>query len=152
MKKIILTLAVTAFITGSILTGCLSPSQKVKNAEDKLKDKQEAVLDAKNDLNLAQQDSLTEMQQFKIKFENQIGAYEKSIADLKVSIDDTNKENKALLQKKLDELERRNNELKVKLADYKDEGTDKWQTFKSEFKHDMDELGKAFTGFTVNDK
>jgi len=47
-------------------------------------------------------------------------------------------------------LENRNSELKIKLADYKEDETKQWQTFKSEFKRDMDELGKAFADFTVS--
>ncbi len=40
--------------------------------------------------------------------------------------------------------------MKIKLADYKEDGTEKWQIFKTEFKSDMDELGKAFADFTVS--
>lgn len=29
-------------------------------------------------------------------------------------------------------------------------GKEKWGTFKTEFNHDMDELGKAFNNLTVN--
>ncbi len=44
---------------------------------------------------------------------------------------------------------KRNNELKIKLAEYEEDETDQWKAFKLEFKHDMDELGKAFSDFTV---
>ena len=46
-------------------------------------------------------------------------------------------------------LEQKNTELKKILSDYKDEGQDKWTSFKNEFNHDMDELGKAFKDLTV---
>ena len=49
-------------------------------------------------------------------------------------------------------MEKRNSELKIKLDNYKEDGTDKWQIFKTEFKSDMDELGKAFADFTVSNK
>jgi len=150
MKKIVFTLAVTAIITGTIFTACLSSSQKVENAEDKVEDAQKAVLDAKSDLNMARQDSITEIQQFNTEFKNQISTNTKSIADLKVSIVNATKENKAIFEKKIAELEKRNNDLKMKLAEYNEGGTGQWQTFKSEFKHDLDELGNAFADFTVN--
>ena len=35
------------------------------------------------------------------------------------------------------------------MDDYKADGKDKWETFKAEFSHDMDELGHAFKGLTV---
>ena len=36
MKKVLLTLAVIVFITGAFLTGCISSTEKTKNAEDKI--------------------------------------------------------------------------------------------------------------------
>ena len=150
MKKILFTLAVTTFIAGAIFTGCVSPSQKLKNAEENVIDAKNAVLDAQSDLNQAHQDSITEYQQFKIESENRIIANEKSIEELRVKIVSTNDENRVLYETKLADLQKRNYELKIKLDEYKVDETDKWQTFKSEFKHDMDELGKAFSDFTVS--
>jgi hypothetical protein len=37
----------------------------------------------------------------------------------------------------------------MKLADYQDDGQSEWISFKNEFNHDMDELGKAFKDLTV---
>lgn len=150
MKKILFTLAVTFFTVGSIFTGCNSPSQKLENAEENVIDAKKAVIDARSELNQAYQDSITEYQLFKIESENRIIANEKSIEELRAKIGNASKENKALYETKLAELQKRNTDLKVKLADYKEDGTDKWQAFKLEFKSDMDELGKAFSGFTVN--
>ncbi|MBU1370495.1 MAG: hypothetical protein KJ578_02880 [Bacteroidetes bacterium] len=152
MKKIFFTLAATVFIAGILLTSCNSPSKKIEKAEDNVVDAKEAVIDAQSDLNQAIQDSITEFQQFRIKFQNQITANEKSITDLRLSIANASQTNKIIYEKKLAELEERNNTLKIKLAEYNEEETDKWQTFKSEFKRDMDELGKAFSDFTVSSK
>jgi len=152
MKKIVFTLAATAFFAGILFTSCNSPSQKIENAEQDVLDAKEAVIDARSDLNVARQDSVTEFQQFKTEFQNKISANEKSIAGLKLSIADESRENKVLYEKKIAELEKRNNDLKIELAEYKEGGTDQWKTFKLEFKRDMDELGKAFSDFTVNNK
>ncbi len=152
MKKIFFTLAVTIFIAGAIFTGCVSPSQKLENAEENVVDAKKAVLDAQSDLNQAHQDSITEYQQFKIEFENRIIANEKSIEELRAKIVNANDENKVLYEAKLAELQKRNSDLKMKLDNYKEDGTDQWQTFKTELKSDLDELGKAFTGFTVSSK
>ncbi len=59
------------------------------------------------------------------------------------------KEIDADYNKTLLELETKNKELKKKLADYKDDGQDKWNGFKTEFNHDMNELGKAVKNITV---
>jgi hypothetical protein len=152
MKKLVFNLAATVFFAGILFTSCNSSSQKIENAEDKVLDAKEAVIDAQSDLNLARQDSVTEFQQFKTDFQNQISANEKSIAGLKINYVGANKESKVLYDKKLAELEVKNNDLKIKLAEFKEGETDKWQTFKMEFKRDMDELGKAFSDFTVSNK
>ena len=149
MKKTIFTLTMTVFIAGTIFTGCVSPTQKLENAEDKVIDAKNAVLDARSELNQAYQDSITEYQQFKIEAENRISANEKSIEELRVKIISANDENKVLYQTKLAELQKRNYELQIKLAEYNADETDKWKEFKNEFKNDMDELGKAFSDFTT---
>jgi hypothetical protein len=40
-------------------------------------------------------------------------------------------------------LEQKNRDLKKKLEEYKDEGQSKWEEFKTNFKHDMDGIGKT---------
>jgi hypothetical protein len=150
MKKLLFTLYVTIFVAGAILTGCNSPTQKEENAEDKVQESKVPVLNTKSDMYLTQQDSLTVLQQFKAEYDKKIIANEKRAEELKTSFADATKENKAIYEKKLAGLEKRNNEMKIKLAEYKEEGTDQWQTFKSEFKRDMDELGKALADFTVS--
>ncbi len=152
MKKTLFTLSATVLITGILLTSCDSTSKKIENAEGNVLDAKEAVLDAESDLNQARQDSITEFQQFKIKHQNQILANEKSIADLRLSIAGASQENKAIYEKKLAELEETNNALKIKLDEYNEEEKDQWQSFKTEFKSDMDKLGKAFSEFTVSSK
>jgi len=155
MKKTILTLTVTLFIAGNIFTGCSnSPSQtqKVENAEQKVLDAKTDVREAQKDLNAIQNEAEMNYQQFRIVYDNKIMANEKSIAELKVNIADAKEENKVLYQKKLAELERRNNDLRIDLNNSKSEGADEWLKFKNEFKNDMDDLGKAFADFTVTNK
>ncbi len=152
MKKIVFTLAATALIAGVLFTSCNSSSRKIKNAEDKVLDAKEAVIDTKIDLTQARQVSVNEFQQFKTDFQNLISTNEKKIAGLKLSIADASQKNKIQFGEKLSVLEKRNNELKIKLAEYKEDETDQWKAFKLEFKHDMDELGKAFSDFTVSNK
>ncbi len=152
MKKTIFTLAATAFFAAILLAGCNSSWKKIENAEDKVKDSKEAVIDAKIDLNQARKDSLAEFQQFKTAYQNEISANEKTIAGLKLSYAGATRENKAIYDKKLAGLEKKNNDMKIKLAEYKGGGTDQWQTFKMEFKSDMEQLGKAFSDFTVSNK
>ena len=68
--------------------------------------------------------------------------------NLKLKILKENKVLKAKNEKKLEELEKRNNLLEKLLADYKDDEKTKWSEFKIEFNNDLDELGKAFQNLT----
>ena len=48
-------------------------------------------------------------------------------------------------RKRIDTLEKQNNDLKTKIETY-DQSQSNWESFKREFNHDMDELGKSFEG------
>ncbi|MFN0047523.1 MAG: hypothetical protein ACKVOU_00200 [Cytophagales bacterium] len=39
--------------------------------------------------------------------------------------------------------------MKKKMDDYKEDGKENWEKFKTEFNHDMDEIGNAFKDLTV---
>jgi hypothetical protein len=150
MKKTVYTLATIVFFAGTVITSCTtSPSQKIEHAEEKVLDAKKEVKEAQSELNVIQQDFDTDYKQFRIVYDNKINANEKSIAELKLNIASANQENKVLYQKKLAELERKNNDLKIELVDYKADGADEWNEFKTEFKNDMDELGKEFADFTI---
>jgi preprotein translocase subunit SecF len=141
MKKTLFTLAVIAFIAGSIFTGCQSSATKVENAENKL-------LEAQQNLNQTRMDSMNEYLEFKKISQDKIIAQEKSIAEFKIRIAKEKKENRDKYEKKLADLEQQNTDMTKKLEDYKLEGKDKWAMFKEEFNHDMEELGKALNDLT----
>ncbi len=54
--------------------------------------------------------------------------------------------------KSIADLEARNEAMKVKVGVYKEEGNEKWQSFKDEFNHDMNELGDALKDLTKDNK
>ena len=149
MKKIIFTLAVATLMGGAMLSSCQSSATKVKNAEASLQKADSNVVVAKANLNATRQDSIPEYQAFKKTSEERIAAYEKSIADFKVKMAKDKKEYKAKYEKQLATFEQKNYDLKMKLENYKYEGQLKWMTFKNEFDHNMDQLGKALKNFTV---
>ena len=78
-----------------------------------------------------------------------IAANDQIIADLKATIQHDKKAAKADYKSKVSALEQKNAEMKKKMEDYRQDGKDRWQAFKAEFSHDMDELGKAFKDLTV---
>ena len=145
-KKInFLVLAIT-IITTAIFTSCNSPEQKVDNAADK-------VTDAQNDLSAAQEDYKAELEKFRNESNDKLTSNEKEIADLRSKMINEKKEMKEDYNRKVDAMEAKNAEMKKRLDDYHDDGGNaKWQSFKTEFNHDMDELGNAFKDLTVNNK
>ncbi len=55
-------------------------------------------------------------------------------------------------QMKMDTLSRKNDELKMKITAYKQDGKQNWNSFKNEFSHDMDKLGESLKDFTQDNK
>lgn len=135
------------FLSGIVLAGCQSSSDKVKNAQENVQDAKVQVKEAQLELNQALKDSI---QQFKAETNLIIANNETKIAAFKLKIEQANKATKSEYEKAVADLEQKNSELKVKLGNYNDEGADKWQEFKSEFKSDLNKLGKALSDFTTD--
>lgn len=145
MKKSIVQFAVSAFSIAFIAIGCASPAEKVENA-------QEQVVEANNNLDTAIKNYQADMNAYRIETSNRIAANELAIAKFNVKIANEKKEAKADYLKKIAALEKRNADMKVKLADYKDDGDSKWKTFKVEFSKEMDDLGKSIKDLTTKDE
>jgi hypothetical protein len=154
MKKVIITLTVSAMlISGAFFTSCKSPAQK----EDAAKAK---VEDAKKDLNAAQNNSNAEAQKvataeewktFKSKSEVRIRDNEIRIAELTAKMKKPGKIFDSMYEKKIDAIEQQNRDLRARMDAYEKSHSD-WESFKTEFNHDMDELGKALKDITVDNK
>jgi F0F1-type ATP synthase membrane subunit b/b' len=129
-------------MTGAIMTSCNTPAQKVENAQDK-------VTEANQDLDKANQEYLVDIENYRKETADKIAANNQSIAEFKARIENEKMEAKADYNNKITELEQKNSDMKMKLDDYKTEGKEKWEIFKTEFSHDMDELGKAFNDLTA---
>lgn len=152
MKKTIITLAFSSILIGFGFTACNSSAQKVENAQEKLDDSENNLVEAEIDLEQVRQDSIDEYMKFRTQAEEKIIAHNKSIAEFRTRIAQQKRENRSQYEAKLYELEQKNTDLKKKLDDYKDGGKDKWVSFKNEFGHDMEELGKALKDFTSSNK
>jgi len=142
MKKAFLVLAASVFITGAFLTSCNSPSKKVENAEDNVKE-------ANQDLDKANAEYLADIESYRKEAADKIAANNRSIAEFNVRIENEKKDAKADYKKKIAALEQKNSDMKKKMDEYKAEGKDKWEAFKIEFNHDLEEIGKAFKDLTV---
>ncbi|MBK8653051.1 MAG: hypothetical protein IPN20_03870 [Haliscomenobacter sp.] len=106
------------------------------------------VVEAKDDLVQAQQDYLDDVENYRQQTAEKV-AHNQSIADFNARIETEKAEAKADYKMKIAELEKKNSDLKMKLDNYKVESKDQWETFKTEFTRDMDQLGEALRDLTV---
>ena len=137
MKKTIYFMTITAMMAGGVLSSCESKEKKVEDAK-------ENVVDAKQDLKDAQKDLNAEYPAYRKDMEERIEANDKKIADLREILNKPGKKPLDNMRKdRIDELERKNADLRSRLYGYEKERSD-WESFKREFNHDMDELGNSF--------
>ena len=150
MKKLVLSLAVVAFLAGTISTsfGQVPDKQSVK-ARENLKEEKKDVVVAKQDLKIAQKDSVSEYQKLTKESEIKFKSNEKSIADLRAAITKNNSKEQATDQKKVSIMEDKNNSLKKELADYKVLGETQFTAFKTEYNRDQDQLAKELKDFKI---
>jgi Ni/Co efflux regulator RcnB len=154
MKKIILTLIVaTAFLTGTMLTGCQSSAQKEASARENLQEAKQDLKDVQNDANEDAQKlaNAEEWETFKSDAEITIRNNEIRIADLRVKLNKQGTILDPMYERKIELLEQQNKDLIKRIEDYEKSQSD-WETFKREFNHDVDELGKALKDLTVDNK
>lgn len=143
MKKITYSLVLTMFATSAILTSCNSSAEKVDEAKVNIEN-------AAHNLDQAKEDYKDEYNKLKIESEKQTIENDKAIAELKEHSKKMKKEEKEENDKVINELERKNEVMKAKINAYKEDGNEKWQSFKREFNHDMNELGQALKDLTKN--
>jgi hypothetical protein len=150
MKKLVLSLAVVAFLAGTISTsfGQVPDKQSVK-ARENLKEEKKDVVVAKQDLKVAQKDSVSEYQKLTKESEIKFKSNEKCIADLRAAITKNNSKEQATDQKKVSIMEDKNNSLKKELADYKVLGETQFTAFKTEYNRDQDQLAKELKDFKI---
>jgi len=145
MKKSILTFPATILTIAFVVISCASPEEKVEKAENE-------VVEANDKLDSAIKNYKEDMAAYRIETANQIANNEKMIADFNLKIAKKKKAIKADYLEDIAALEKKNTDMKMKLNRYKDDGNDKWRTFKSEFSKEMDDLGESIKDLTSKDK
>jgi gas vesicle protein len=145
-KKSVLSIGVVTIAVATMLfSSCNSSNEKNETTESESVEK---LNEAKEDLNEAKKEYNKKYETFKNESLHRIAENEKTIAALKLEMKDETKVAKADLDKKLTTLEEKNQNLKEKISDYKEEDNEKWESFKTEFSRDMDNLGEALKDLT----
>ena len=112
--------------------------------KSQLKKSRQDIKEAKGDLAQAKNDSIAEYQQFKTESMNQIQKNNTLIQDFKREKADKIKEANSAYNKKIADLENRNNSLNDRIINYKADGNTNWVVFKRDFKNEMDAWEKSF--------
>jgi predicted RNase H-like nuclease (RuvC/YqgF family) len=150
-NKIIFTLVSITFIIGAVMVSCKPSNKEEKESQEKVEVARENVQDANDSLAVAKRAATDEeWKTFKKETDSIINDNEAQIAELKLRMKKTGKSIDVKYQKNIEILEQKNQDLKVKLDTYKNDANSDWQSFKREFKHDMDGVGKAFRDLTVD--
>jgi chromosome segregation ATPase len=142
----ILTLAALAW-TLFFWVGCKSPNEKVEDAKENVEEAEKKLAEAREDSIQAAE----EWRVFKVETQEKIAANNAQISQLKASKKYLGKPTNEEYAKKIADLEARNADLQTRMNDYEKYHSD-WETFKREFNHDMDELGKAMKDITVDNE
>ncbi len=143
MKKSFLTLTAAVFLVGAIFSGCKPSTNRVEDAEQSLDEAKVDLEDARIELTEARKEYYEDYLVFKKEYDAKILQNELAIADLKTMIALSSDQSRPALERELATLEKKNNELKKSLENYNESGKDKWESFKSEFKSSMNDLGQA---------
>lgn len=144
MKKLILVIIATALIAGVSLTSCNSPSEELENAQDN-------VDEANADLNKANVEYLADIEDYKKITSEKINTNKRSLADFKLRIEKEKAAVKAKYLKEIKELEQKNSDVEKKMEDYKAEGKEDWEKFKSDFSNEMDDIAKSIIAIAIID-
>lgn len=134
----------------------------MKDAKEDMQEANTHLKDAAVDMNdTAKARNRANWEEFKKESENQIALMENQLQDLNIKIGNAKQEEKARLQSSYDKTSAKLKEMKENLnqrniefeknMDQMDESmTEKNESFKREFKHDMNDLGASFRDLFKN--
>ena len=139
-----------AFMTATSMISCESAATKSDKADAKVEGAKEDLKDAQKEANTAAMKAANEAewQAFKSETQVKVDANNAAIDELKAKMKKTGKKIDAAYAETIDKLEQKNKDFQARMNNYEKEKSD-WASFKTEFNHDMDELGKAFKDLTV---
>lgn len=142
MKNPIKLFTVSLILTGALQSSCASKTEKVEQSVAN-------VSEAKVKLEEERKQLAKDMEVYKKEKQAEIAANEQSILEFKSRIASQKTEARMEYKKKIDALNRKNSDLKKKIEDFKTDSKSSWDSFKTEFGRDMEELGAALKAFTV---
>jgi len=132
-----------------IIIGCHFSTIKTEKAEFRLQNAEKDVAIARLDLYKTRLGSIYEYEQFRKESQEIISYNEKNIAWLNAIMAIEDIENKTGFEKKLIELEQKNDYLIIMLENYREGGKGSWEILKTEFISTMNDFGTVFKDLTI---
>ena len=140
MKKSMLNFGLAALFLTGIFAAC-DNKHEADSAREQSNEANKNAEEAKQDVDHAK--TREDMASYKAEKLEKIADNERKIAELREKQKTSGKTMDKVYQERIENLEKRNAELREKLNNYQDADNAKWEEFKREFNHDMDELGKS---------
>jgi len=145
MKKLTLCLSL-GYVLFAIVTvaACQTTQAKIDNAQEKVNEatKDNKALNTEAKADKIKTADAKEWKAFKEETELEIKANDARIAELRINLKKPGKILDPMYKAKIENLERQNKEMRMKLDAYEQNQTD-WEAFKTEFNNNMDDLGQA---------
>ncbi|MGZ3862261.1 MAG: sll1863 family stress response protein [Bacteroidia bacterium] len=142
-KRTLVTVGIAYVMAACALLACNSPEEKVEKAKEDVREEKADVTKAEQNLNKAEEDYNLEIEDYRRQTAEEYEANQKSINEFNERISKQKKEARDEYKAKIAELNRKNADMKKRMDDYKANGKEDWQSFKREFRHDMDELRQS---------
>lgn len=154
MKTTIINLTITSIIlAGTIFTGCQSEVEREISVRNTVLEANEELQDWENDTreDAEKKAKEAEWKRFKNDVELTIKNNEFRITALRVKLNKPGISRDPHYATKIKKLEQQNKALERRIKDYR-EDQDDWESFKSDFNRDLDELGKELRELLVGDQ
>ena len=142
MKKATLLFVSSVFVFALSLNSCKSNAEKVEDAQEDVIDAKENELEAEKELHEAKTDSVSDYERLKAETKVIVATNKTRIAEFEVKLKQETTQNKAKLQKRIDALEAKNDELEKDIDSFSASTKEKWQTFKARVKKSTDDIEK----------
>lgn len=138
-----LTVTLIVLIAAITVISCKSSAKEAEYTNE---------MELKNDQIFIKKQHAEEVENYKKEMTTKTDAFAKNLTEFNERIVTEKKEVTANYKQKLAELDKKNSDLKKKMDDYKSEGMEQWESFKTEFNHDMNELGTALKDLVVDNE
>jgi DNA anti-recombination protein RmuC len=133
-------LLVAGSLGSMLLNSCQQPETRVSDAKTEVADAQQKLTEAERN---ASDERLKVWQPFKTESEEKIKRNARALEDFRVKMAANTNAFRDRYQVRVEELERRNNALRDKIAEYRDESDLKLKDFQTEVSRDIDGLNTA---------